>query len=148
MWQGILNTMANWRAGASQPSRSTGTIFISSLRRCHSKYTQLARNFAMPKQSPLYIYHHRNVLRNSKYTSAKFHVHRVSCMRKYIDLTRHLYSWHVCALLVVGLRCSQLCMLLACIYLYCTQVFAQLLHHFWPYISWIAPARQQCSTFC
>ena len=33
----------------------------------------------MPKQSP---YHHRNVLRNSKYTSAKFHVHRVSCIRK------------------------------------------------------------------
>ena len=65
-------------------------------------------------------------------------------------LTGHLYySWQV--LRVVGGRLAllQLCMLLACIYLYCThQVLAQLLHHFLPYISWIAPARQQCSTFC
>ena len=26
--------------------------------------------------------------------------------------------------------------------------FCQLLYHFLPYITWIAPARQQCSTFC
>ena len=66
--------MCDWRAGASQPSRSTGT-------------------------SP-----YRNVLRSSKYTSAKFHAHRVSRMRSF-DLTGHLYySGQVCALLVVGLR--------------------------------------------
>ena len=59
------------------------------------------------------------------------------------------YSWQV--LRVVGGRLAllQLCMLLACIYLYCThQLLAQLLHHFLPYISWIAPIHQQCSTFC
>ena len=64
------------------------------------------------------------------------------------------YVLQLAGLRVVGGRlvlysCSQLCMLLACIYnLYCNhQVLAQLLHHFLPYISWIAPARQQCSTF-
>ena len=51
---------------------------------------------------------------------------------------------------VVGGRLAlYICMLLACIYLYCNhQRLAQLLHHFLPYITWIAPARQQCLTFC
>ena len=39
--------------------------------------------------------------------SLQFHVHRVSRMRKYISLRSSvytIYSWQVCALLVVGLR--------------------------------------------
>ena len=50
---------------------------------------QLARFFYIY----IYIYifvcmsPYRNLLRNSKYTSAKFHVHRVSRMRKYISFT-------------------------------------------------------------
>ena len=77
---------SNWRAGAS---RSTGTIF---------------------RMSP-----YRNVLRNSKYTSAKF---RVSRMRIYIG---------------------------SCLW-YIIQQFSAF--GFFAIFSWIAPARQQCSTFC
>ena len=112
IWKSHCN---NWRAGASRPSRSTGTIFLFV---CMSPY--------------------RNVLRNSKYTSAKFHVHRVSRMRKYISL-RSSSVLQLAGLRVVGGRlalysCSQLCVLLPCIFinnLYCNhQVLAQLLHHF------------------
>ena len=81
---------------------------------------QRVHNFAMPMHcmSP-----YRNVLRNSKYTSAKYHVHRVSRMRKYISLRSYASSVLQLAGLRGWLSCSQLCMLLACIYLYCTQVF-------------------------
>ena len=99
------------------------------------------------------------------FTQARqFHAHRVSRMRKYIPLrssTGHLYySWQGRVLLVVGLRyhgfysCSLYYFALACINnLYCNHqvlasAFCQLLYHFLPYISWIAPARQQRSTFC
>ena len=89
----------------------------------------------------------RHTVRNSKYTSAKFHVHRVSRMRKYISLRSSLAGLRVVGGRLALYSCSQLRMLLPC--LYCNhQVLAQLLHHFLPYISWIAPARQQCSTFC
>ena len=82
---------------------------------------------------------YRNV---SKYTSAKFHVHRVSRMRRYIISLRSYGSsvLQLAGLCVVGGRlalysCSQFCMLLACINLYCNhQVLAQLLHHFLLYI--------------
>ena len=70
---------------------------------------------------------YRNVLRNSKNTSAKFHIHRVSRMRKYISLRSYESSvLQLAGLRVVGgrlalyscsqLSAAQLCMLLACIY--------------------------------
>ena len=61
-------------------------------------------------------------------------------MRKYISLRSYGSS---------VLQLARCLALYSCIYnLYCNhQVLAQLLHHFLPYISWIAPARQQCSTF-
>ena len=76
----------------------------------------------------------------------------VSCACANIYRSGHLYySWQVCALLVVGLRYTAVLSFACCWLAYtCTQIInlAQLLHHFLPYISWIAPARQQCSTFC
>ena len=76
-------------------------MFIGERERANLVF-QLAR-FLFVCMSP-----YRNLLRNSKYTSAKFHVHRVSRMRKYISLQSYgsgvlgqlYYSWQVCALLV------------------------------------------------
>ena len=125
-----------WRAGASQPSHPTGTIFL---------YIYLS------------VYMYFPILRFYGTLLLQFHVHRVSRMRKYISLRSSVLQ--LTGLCVVGRRlalrrlysCSQLCVLLACIYinnLYCklqsSSFLAQLLHHFLPYISWIAPTRQQC----
>ena len=119
-----------WRAGASQPSRPTGMILYY-----------------------IFVCMYFPILRSRCYRkSLQFHVHRVSRMRKYISLRSSVLQ--LAGLRVVGGRlalrtlcsCSQLCVLLPCIYinnLYC-KLQSQLLHNFLPYISWIAPARQQC----
>ena len=80
-----------WRAGASQPSRVTGTIFhvVFCLSRCISRFPDFT-------QATLYR------------KSLQFHVHFFSRMRKYIatifSTPYAVLTGHTCTLQLAGLR--------------------------------------------
>ena len=111
-------TQSNWRAGASQPSRPTGTIFRDNiyiyLSLCISRFYDFtrARCYRISRTPCLA---HAQV-----YTASIFYcttAGRVACCWWYIGLcfaAALYYSWQLC----MSIICSQLCMLLACIYIH------------------------------
>ena len=142
---------AYWRVGASQPSRPTGTNFRDIVFPDFTKSLQFTYTVSRACAS---IYRLRVIC-------------TIACCWWYIGLrfagsTAVLCttagSFACCYFLPQpfvnsSIICSQLCMLLACIYIHKQPVLQSSSScstppSFLPYISWIAPARQQCSTFC
>ena len=116
----VYRSKVCWRVGASQPSRSAGMIFILSVCRLTVIFNVILNTHQRHSRTPCLV--HAQIYIAS--------ILRVGC------------TTAGALLVVVGLHIHKN-------NLYCNhQLLAQLLHHFLPYISWIAPARQQCSTFC